>query len=77
MSAQYITFTEIQKIKRKVKIQLKPCPFCGGKPVFRAAGYNNVYYGVKCTECKVLTPIKGGLDAQMRATEMWNKRAQE
>lgn len=74
MSAQFITFTEIQKIKRKVRIELKPCPFCGGRPAFRIAGFKNKYFGVKCTECKVLTPVKGGLDAQMRAVEHWNKR---
>lgn len=71
-----ISYDEIKRIKRKVTIELKPCPFCGGTPVFREAGFKNPYFGVKCTGCKAQLPLKGGPEGQLKASELWNERVE-
>lgn len=51
------------------EIELKPCPFCGGK-----AGLYHTYDGrscVQCDECGISTLRK--MDARL-AIQMWNKR---
>ena len=50
-------------------IELKPCPFCGGK-----AGLYHTHDGrscVQCDECGISTLRK--MDARL-AIQMWNKR---
>ena len=49
---------------------LKPCPFCGGKPHMHHGGAGNYY--VSCLECKV-TSDDG---TEERATRIWNRRAE-
>lgn len=54
------------------EIELKPCPFCGGK-----AGLYHTYDGlscVQCDECGISTLRK--MDARL-AIQMWNKRNSE
>ena len=53
-------------------IELKPCPFCGGK-----AGLYHTYDGlscVQCDECGISTLRK--MDARL-AIQMWNRRSSE
>ena len=61
-------------------IQLKPCPFCGGKAgIHRCADLENERmaavmtgkYGVHCKECKTATTP---YDTEEKAVEAWNKR---
>lgn len=73
MSEHYITFNEIIRRKKTVKVVLLPCPFCGGRADFTGG----TMVGVKCTECKATTPLRGGKDlAKLRAAEAWNRRTQ-
>lgn len=54
------------------EIELKPCPFCGGK-----AGLYHTHDGrscVQCDECGISTLRK--MDARL-AIQMWNKRNSE
>lgn len=44
------------------KIELKPCPFCGGKAIFETFSLNNTSfsvgfkYEIRCEECKAGLP---------------------
>ena len=55
--------------------ELKPCPFCGGKPYigrcFGSSQRNR--YSVKC-RCGVLTQF---FDRRYKAIEAWNRRAED
>lgn len=61
-------------------IQLKPCPFCGGKAAMhgcadieneRLAAVLNGKYGVHCEKCKVATQP---FDTEKKAADEWNQR---
>jgi Lar family restriction alleviation protein len=74
----------VKKSKQKVVDQvLLYCPFCGGRSEFVSGGNyhpklgRRVGVGVQCTECKVKSPFRQGLDAHARVAEHWNRRAQE
>ena len=51
------------------KIELKPCPFCGGEPEVERYGTQRVSCIVKCTECHCVleSPDRGAGDS-------WNER---
>ena len=51
-------------------MELKPCPFCGG----RATLEGNDYFWVECTSCDAMT--RGSEDKQ-KAIEAWNRRAED
>ena len=53
-------------------VELKPCPFCGGKATERHECLNGVF--VQCNKCGVSTNIFSSQDA---ATRGWNKRVGE
>ena len=71
-------------------MELKPCPFCGGKPylekssrAFLGGESQRVSY-VRCTKCEARSPkipiSRYGhscysIDAQNAAAEAWNRRA--
>ncbi len=64
------------------KIEIKPCPFCGGKPRTKGAKYNELgnaggeekhWYGVYCTKCHIGQP-KRTYFSQEEAVKKWNKR---
>lgn len=52
---------------------LKPCPFCGGKPFIRKCQdvLNRKYYSVKCT-CGVLIHFS---KKRYEVIDAWNRRA--
>ena len=54
-------------------MNLKPCPFCGGKPFVNKCRdvKGNRFYSVKC-HCGVLTRFH---DRQHKVIEVWNRRA--
>lgn len=57
--------------KRK-KIDLKPCPFCGGVPeVTDLDGFGGGFFAIECTKCGVSTRwMRRRQDAVIR----WNRR---
>lgn len=61
------------------KIELKPCPFCGGKAKFvkNTYGDNTGNASVRCTVCGARTPnYEKSLDwcAINEAADTWNRR---
>lgn len=51
------------------KINLLPCPFCGGEA--RIIGAVGTVFWVKCTECGAETQSE---ITKQRAAEKWNRR---
>jgi len=85
MSEHFVTYEQVVKktTRKTVRIELSHCPFCGGEAEFRIGGnYNSkldrrMGVGVRCKECKVLTPVREGGDCpETRAAEVWNRRAE-
>lgn len=56
-------------------IELKECPFCGGKPAFRDNG-DGIASGVYCTECGIGTIIYNR-SHQENIANIWNNRSVE
>lgn len=50
--------------------ELKPCPFCGGRPYL----HGDDYYWVTCFECGVET---SGYEDVSKVIEAWNRRAED
>lgn len=66
----------------RVQIELKPCPFCGGKAV--ALIGNGVC--VLCTKCEISTPGRSDgrnlvgeymVNALQTVVDMWNRRTDD
>ncbi|MBQ8692025.1 MAG: Lar family restriction alleviation protein [Synergistaceae bacterium] len=55
--------------KPERKIELKPCPFCGGEALIRQDQYSRSY--VVCPQCDTRSAAR--LDAA-RAAAAWNRR---
>lgn len=60
--------------------ELKPCPFCGGKPEYTDDYYSNGtnYHNVFCTECGAGSAYISGFNtknARNQVIEAWNRRA--
>ena len=64
--------------------ELKPCPFCGGKPRRKQDSYNLLgaygtpeterkWFSVYCTSCKTEQP-KRLYGTRKESDEMWNRR---
>ena len=54
--------------------ELKPCPFCGGKPVLSSWELLNEY-SVSCSECHA---VPGDYeDTKEKAIKRWNRRMQQ
>lgn len=61
-------------------IELKPCPFCGGKAVLLSNIFFSASAEVKCKKCGVRTMVyKGGdySDVVLLASQAWNRRVEE
>lgn len=54
--------------------ELKPCPFCGGRPVEHYPG--GTAYGIECEDCHIGTSYVC-LDQHEKAIEAWNRREYE
>ena len=63
------------------KVELKPCPFCGGEPYIAKRRFSwtdddeAVYYGVGCKKCRVQFSCSN-VDLTDASNE-WNKRISE
>ena len=61
------------------ELELKPCPFCGGKAMLLTSKKDCVSY-ITCTGCSCQTPkIQYAAEycANDRVAETWNKRVQD
>ncbi len=60
--------------KMSDKIELKPCPFCGGKAKMVVYTNYNDYndYVVNCTKCGASVPIWH--ETEKEAAQWWNRR---
>ena len=58
-------------------MELKSCPFCGGKATTGKIEYNATYY-VRCSNTKICSvlPFTLGFDEIEDAINAWNKRAE-
>lgn len=59
-------------------IELKPCPFCGGRAKITEAQIktaHGLHYAVRCTRCKA--SISPGYDDVSKAVDAWNIRRGE
>lgn len=59
-------------------IELKPCPFCGGKPDLCKVGDRKQYYAFVCSQCG-RTTVRNS-DARCTvwgARRIWNRRVGE
>lgn len=62
------------------EIELKPCPFCGGKAKIKEIGARKTAISVGCTTCLASSKIiliSAEYCANERVTEDWNRRADE
>lgn len=64
----------------KKLVELKPCPFCGGKAV--RVKRDKVYFGesyyVQCNNIKCnVRPCTSAYDRLCDATQVWNRRAKD
>lgn len=51
--------------------ELKPCPFCGGKPKLEKFRWTGIEYSIICTECGCRTFESNNYNAVIKA---WNTR---
>lgn len=56
-------------------IKLKPCPFCGGRPLSCVNDGTETKFGVICFACG--GSISATKDSLEEAAEAWNRRAGE
>ncbi len=59
------------------EIELKPCPFCGGKAVLRTWIYSfrgGTNYVVQCNDCNATVPI--WFETAEESVRQWNRRAE-
>ena len=57
------------------KVELKPCPFCGGRAKFSKDGEQKVKYGneqIYCTQCFITAAPQ---ETEQEAVDWWNTRA--
>ena len=58
--------------------ELKPCPFCGGKPIIKLVGDNRDYFVYSCGKCHK-TPVHQDEARLTRwgARRIWNRRVND
>ena len=62
------------------KVELKPCPFCGGKAVLFSSVFFSADAEVRCKKCGARTMLyKSGnySDVVLLASQAWNRRESE
>lgn len=75
----------VNKKGNLVKVQLKPCPFCGGEASTKTITYSDncdivklngikKYHGINCTKCGSSNDGIIGFRTEREAINHWNKR---
>ena len=59
------------------KIELKPCPFCGGEAELVDYGVSGAYEVVQCSDCWVRTRLFDKSIKIKSAVDAWNRRVGE
>lgn len=58
--------------------ELKPCPFCGGRPVYRLRAVNgtgaNRGWVIECHDCVAYGPLTTARQTKDEAAAAWNNR---
>lgn len=67
-----MTINERNHMHREMEKQLKPCPFCGGKPEIRDT-YCYHAFAIHCTKCSAGIG-NVGTDTLEKAVKLWNRR---
>lgn len=52
-------------------VNLKPCPFCNGKPETRESKYLNY---IKCSSCEIVLSSDGTIESIEDTIKKWNRR---
>lgn len=55
------------------KVELKPCPFCGGEAV-AGSNFDNDHYVMCGADCDKCGGMVGYMKTEMAAIENWNRR---
>lgn len=62
-------------------VELKPCPFCGGRPEilerFIHGVANRKHYWIRCSKCWVGQDLHRDYRTREKAIERWNQRYSE
>ena len=56
--------------------ELKPCPFCGGKPEFQEVGAAKDHFCIKCSKCWSKSVYVAWHEKQ-KAVDSWNRRCND
>jgi Lar family restriction alleviation protein len=80
VSEHVVSYEQVikKKVHKQVLLELVHCPFCGGEAEFRYANRqwkNGGTVGVRCKDCGAMTAARQGAERQLRAAELWNRRA--
>lgn len=66
---------------KKIKVDLKPCPFCGGIPEVRQFANPKNWYYIECVDCRCRTDgykhnrVAGTDEENIKANvDIWNRR---
>lgn len=77
-----VSSTETQQPQRN-KLQLKTCPFCGGKAEFQQFANPKNFYKVECTQCscgtdgfRLCRSENSGTENKAANAAVWNRRAE-
>ena len=67
---------KLDSVSEQTEQGLKPCPFCGGEAVLiNTMAFGESCKSVMCIKCKATVNNFGGDRQEERATEAWNRRA--
>ena len=67
---------KLDSVSEQTEQGLKPCPFCGGEAVLiNTRAFGESCKSVMCIKCRATVSNFAGDMQEERATEAWNRRA--